>query len=90
MNGSDEVFGAERPRLVGLAYRILASYADAEDVVQETWIRWQGADHDTIERPAAYPHLPTPQRRQVRRPLRPTGHHVRRQHGGAAGPNPMR
>ena len=54
MNGSDEIFGAERPRLVGLAYRILASYADAEDVVQEAWIRWQGADHDTIERPAAY------------------------------------
>ena len=54
MNGSDEVFGAERPRLLGLAYRILASYADAEDVVQEAWIRWQGADHDTIERPAAY------------------------------------
>ncbi len=54
MNTSDEVFAAERPRLLGLAYRILASYADAEDVVQETWIRWQGVERDTIERPAAY------------------------------------
>ncbi len=54
MNVADETFGAERPRLTGLAYRILASYSDAEDVVQEAWIRWQGVDHDTVERPAAY------------------------------------
>jgi RNA polymerase sigma-70 factor (ECF subfamily) len=51
---TDDAFAAERPRLLGLAYRILASHADAEDVVQEAWLRWQGVDHDTIERPAAY------------------------------------
>ena len=54
MNAADEVFAAERPRLLGLAYRILASYTDAEDVVQEAWIRWQSVDHATVERPAAY------------------------------------
>jgi RNA polymerase sigma-70 factor (ECF subfamily) len=54
VNAADEVFATERPRLLGLAYRILSSYADAEDVVQEAWIRWQGVDHATIDRPAAY------------------------------------
>ncbi|MCK4178012.1 RNA polymerase sigma factor SigJ [Aciditerrimonas ferrireducens] len=54
MSAADEIFAAERPRLLGLAYRILASYADAEDVVQETWIRWQAVEHDPIARPAAY------------------------------------
>jgi RNA polymerase sigma factor (sigma-70 family) len=54
VSAADEIFAAERPRLLGLAYRILASYADAEDVVQETWIRWQAVEHDPIARPAAY------------------------------------
>jgi RNA polymerase sigma-70 factor (ECF subfamily) len=49
-----QLFTAERPRLVGLAYRLLGSLADADDVVQEAWIRWSTADHDTIERPAAW------------------------------------
>lgn len=47
-------FAAERPRLVGLAYRLLGSLGDAEDVVQETWFRWQRADHASIDRPAAW------------------------------------
>jgi RNA polymerase sigma-70 factor (ECF subfamily) len=50
----DDVFAAERPRLVGLAYRLLGTLADAEDVVQEAWFRWDRADHATIERPAAW------------------------------------
>jgi RNA polymerase sigma-70 factor (ECF subfamily) len=49
-----EVFERERPRLVGLAYRLLGSLADAEDVVQDAWIRWNRVDHSSIERPAAW------------------------------------
>jgi len=49
-------FEAERARLVGLAYRMLGSRADAEDVVQDAWLRWhaRGADRANIERPAAW------------------------------------
>lgn len=47
-------FDAERPRLVGLAYRLLGSITDAEDVVQEAWFRWSAADRASIERPAAW------------------------------------
>src|SRR3954465_14092044 len=44
---SDEdaaTFEAVRPRLFGVAYRILGRAAEAEEVVQDTWIRWNGAD----------------------------------------------
>lgn len=47
-------FQDERPRLMGLAYRMLGSVADAEDVVQEAWIRWQSVERTSIERPAAW------------------------------------
>lgn len=47
-------FAQERPRLLGLAYRILGSFGDAEDIVQEGWLRWCQADTATIERPAAW------------------------------------
>lgn len=47
-------FEAERPRLLGLAYRMLGTLADAEDVVQEAWIRWAGADRADIDNPAAW------------------------------------
>ena len=50
----NDVFEAERPRLLGLAYRMLGSITDAEDVVQDAWLRWQGADRSTIENPAAW------------------------------------
>ncbi len=48
------VFETERPRLLGLAYRLLGSVVDAEDVVQEAWIRWDAIDGATIERPPAW------------------------------------
>jgi RNA polymerase sigma-70 factor (ECF subfamily) len=56
MNDEDPaaVFEAERPRLVGLAYRLLGSVADAEDVVQDAWLRWQRTDTTQIEQPAAW------------------------------------
>ena len=50
----EDLFSTERARLLGLAYRILGSLVDAEDVVQEAWLRWSGADHESIERPAAW------------------------------------
>ena len=51
---ADALFEAERPRLVGLAYRMLGSLADADDVVQEAWLRWQAADVAALERPQAW------------------------------------
>lgn len=52
--GEPSVFLAEQPRLLGLAYRILGSRVDAEDVVQDAWLRWSAADPATIDRPAAW------------------------------------
>jgi RNA polymerase sigma-70 factor (ECF subfamily) len=51
---TDAVFEAERRRLVGLAYRITGSLGDAEDIVQEAWLRLRRADPATVERPAAW------------------------------------
>ncbi len=48
------LFAGERPRLLGLAYRMTGSLTDAEDVVQDTWIRWSAADHPGILNPAAW------------------------------------
>ncbi|WP_246083223.1 RNA polymerase sigma-70 factor [Nonomuraea diastatica] len=47
-------FEEHRPMLLGLAYRLLGSMWDAEDVVQEAWLRWQGTDHDEIREPRAF------------------------------------
>jgi RNA polymerase sigma-70 factor (ECF subfamily) len=48
------LFEEHRGVLTGAAYRILGSMVEAEDVVQEAWIRWAGADHHAIEQPRAY------------------------------------
>ncbi|GAA4676919.1 RNA polymerase sigma factor SigJ [Pseudonocardia yuanmonensis] len=47
-------FEAQRPRLFGLAYRLLGSAQDAEDAVQDAWLRWSGADHAAVASPAAW------------------------------------
>ncbi len=49
-----ERFEAGRGRLASLAYRLLGSAADAEDVVQDTFLRWQAADRERIEVPEAW------------------------------------
>jgi RNA polymerase sigma-70 factor, ECF subfamily len=49
------VFAAERRRLTGIAYRITGSLSDAEDIVQEAWLRFSKAGSgEDIERPAAW------------------------------------
>ena len=47
-------FEAVRGRLFGLAYRMLGSRADAEDLVQEAYVRWHEVDQDTIDNPEAW------------------------------------
>ena len=47
-------FEGERRRLTGLAYRMLGSRAEAEDVLQDAWLRWQQAEKDGVENPAAF------------------------------------
>ena len=47
-------FEAVRPRLFGIAYRTLESAADADDVVQDAWIRWQRTDRDQVRDAAAF------------------------------------
>ncbi|EHN78058.1 RNA polymerase sigma24 factor [Streptomyces sp. NRRL WC-3753] len=49
-----EDFVAARPRLFGIAYRVLGSTLEAEDVLQETWLRWQQADRAGVVEPAAF------------------------------------
>jgi RNA polymerase sigma-70 factor (ECF subfamily) len=50
----DPDFEAERARLVRLAYRMLGSVAEAEDVVQDCWLRWSSAGQAKIRDPAAW------------------------------------
>jgi RNA polymerase sigma-70 factor, ECF subfamily len=47
-------FEAQRRRLTRLAYRMLGSVAEAEDVVQEAWIRWNNADRSEVAAPDAW------------------------------------
>jgi RNA polymerase sigma-70 factor (ECF subfamily) len=47
-------FEAVRPRLFGVAHRILGGAAEAEDVVQDTWIRWHGTDRRDVRNAAAF------------------------------------
>jgi RNA polymerase sigma-70 factor (ECF subfamily) len=47
-------FQVVRPRLFGIACRVLGSASEADDVVQDAWIRWQRTDRDQIRDPAAF------------------------------------
>lgn len=48
------VFMDLQPRLFGIAYRVLGSAVEAEDVVQEVWLRWQRTDRAAVLSPAAF------------------------------------
>ncbi len=48
------VFEAHRSRLVRLAYRMLGSTAEAEDIVQDAWLRWRRTDMAEVREPAAF------------------------------------
>jgi RNA polymerase sigma-70 factor (TIGR02957 family) len=48
------VFTSVRPRLFGIAYRMLSSATEAEDLLQEVWLRWQTCDRSVVLNPAAF------------------------------------
>ena len=50
---TDPSFSEIRPRLVRLAYRMLGSVGDAEDVVQDAYLRWLATDREAVRQPAA-------------------------------------
>ena len=51
---TDDPFVTHRGLLFTVAYEMLGSAADAEDVVQETWLRWVGVDQDEVRDPRAF------------------------------------
>ena len=51
---SDDPFVTHRGLLFTVAYEMLGSAVDAEDVVQETWLRWAGVDQAEVREPRAY------------------------------------
>jgi RNA polymerase sigma-70 factor (ECF subfamily) len=54
VDAATEAFLAHRNLLFTVAYEMLGSAADAEDVLQETWLRWRGVDLDTVQNQRAY------------------------------------
>ncbi|MBB5926169.1 RNA polymerase sigma-70 factor [Streptomyces echinatus] len=53
-DSATDVFEEHRPLLMGVAYRMLGRVADAEDVVQDAWLRWYQADRAEVREPRAY------------------------------------
>ncbi|NGO08872.1 RNA polymerase sigma-70 factor [Streptomyces sp. HC44] len=53
-DSATEAFVAHRNLLFTVAYEMLGSAADAEDVLQETWLLWADVDHDTVREPRAF------------------------------------
>lgn len=51
---AEDTFQALRPRLFGIAYRMLGVRADAEDVVQDAWLRWRDTDHAALQSAEAW------------------------------------
>lgn len=51
---AEKLFDDERSYLFAIAYRMLGSAADADDMVQEAWLRWGRAERDNVDKPRAY------------------------------------
>jgi len=47
-------FAGVRPRLFGIAYRMLGSAAEAEDIVQDVWVRWQSINRSVVQDPPSF------------------------------------
>ncbi|MEW2171499.1 RNA polymerase sigma factor SigJ [Streptomyces sp. NPDC007027] len=54
VDGATEIFEEHRPVLTGVAYRMLGRVADAEDVVQEAWLKWSAAAREDVREPRAF------------------------------------
>ena len=54
MNSAEEIFDGQRARLFGIAYRMLGSRADAEDTLQDAYIRWHGSEPSELQSPKAW------------------------------------
>jgi RNA polymerase sigma factor (sigma-70 family) len=52
--GAASIFADVRPQLFGIAYRVLGSRGEAEDIVQEAWIRWQNCDRSRVRDASAF------------------------------------
>jgi RNA polymerase sigma-70 factor, ECF subfamily len=55
MDTPADIFNGYRPRLFGIAYRMLGSRADAEDILQESYIRWIESNPSEIDSQAKQP-----------------------------------
>ena len=53
-DGGLSAFTPVRPRLFGIAYRMLGSAAEAEDIVPDVWVRWQSINRRAVENPPAF------------------------------------
>ncbi|MBJ2121492.1 RNA polymerase sigma factor SigJ [Arthrobacter sp. MSA 4-2] len=54
LDEAEAVFALHRGRLFGIAYRMLGSASDAEDIVQDVWERWQTCDRSEVREPGAF------------------------------------
>lgn len=54
MEGATDIFVQLQPRLLGVAYRMLGSLAEAEDVVQDVWLSWNDAESSQVADPEAW------------------------------------
>lgn len=86
MEDATDTFTRMQPRLLGIAYRMLGSLEEAEDVVQDTWLRWHDTDHTQVNDAEAWLVTATTRRAIDRLRLARTG---REQYVGIWLPEPV-